>query len=276
MNYRVIYESLIARARSRGRPAGYAEKHHVLPKSMGGGDEPSNLVWLTAREHFLAHWMLFLIHQNRSTAVAWGRMSRRGRVDHGFYSRNFERARRTWVDSFTGGNHPSSVAVMNLDTGEIFLSTKDAALSVGLSAAGVRSAIRANCRAAGYRWVILGKKPQEPARRGEDKKKPIRRLSDGRLFPSATDAAKEIGEVTPRTLANSARSGFAAAGSHWAFEGRPAPAFRSRSRKVVNVESGEIFDTYVDAAASVDRDPASLLQAIRKDRACAGQRFRWA
>lgn len=36
----------------------YVEKHHILPRSLGGGDEPSNLVTLTAREHFIAHLLL--------------------------------------------------------------------------------------------------------------------------------------------------------------------------------------------------------------------------
>lgn len=38
---------------------GYSEKHHVLPRSMGGDDSTSNIVKLTARQHFVAHWMLW-------------------------------------------------------------------------------------------------------------------------------------------------------------------------------------------------------------------------
>lgn len=37
----------------------YLEKHHILPKSLGGDNSPENLISLTAREHFLAHWMLW-------------------------------------------------------------------------------------------------------------------------------------------------------------------------------------------------------------------------
>lgn len=53
------YARLIAHARARGRPEGYVEKHHIVPRSAGGTDDPSNLVYLTAREHFLAHWLLY-------------------------------------------------------------------------------------------------------------------------------------------------------------------------------------------------------------------------
>lgn len=37
---------------------GYTEKHHIVPRSMGGGNDSSNLVALSPRKHFLAHWIL--------------------------------------------------------------------------------------------------------------------------------------------------------------------------------------------------------------------------
>jgi len=37
---------------------GYTERHHILPKSLGGDDSIENLTNLTAREHFICHWLL--------------------------------------------------------------------------------------------------------------------------------------------------------------------------------------------------------------------------
>lgn len=37
---------------------GYTEKHHILPKSLGGNNSAANLVRLTAREHYLCHLLL--------------------------------------------------------------------------------------------------------------------------------------------------------------------------------------------------------------------------
>lgn len=37
---------------------GYVERHHIIPKSFGGSNEDSNLVWLTASEHLEAHILL--------------------------------------------------------------------------------------------------------------------------------------------------------------------------------------------------------------------------
>ena len=37
---------------------GYTEKHHIVPKSLGGSNRKDNIVSLTAREHFICHWLL--------------------------------------------------------------------------------------------------------------------------------------------------------------------------------------------------------------------------
>ena len=37
----------------------YYERHHIIPKSMGGDDIYPNLVLLTAREHFICHALLW-------------------------------------------------------------------------------------------------------------------------------------------------------------------------------------------------------------------------
>jgi hypothetical protein len=58
VNYQVVHDAIIQRARDRAAVLGYAEKHHVIPKSLGGSSKPDNLVRLTFREHFLVHWLL--------------------------------------------------------------------------------------------------------------------------------------------------------------------------------------------------------------------------
>ena len=51
------YNSIIANAKGR-TTAGYSEKHHIVPKCLGGLNTSNNLVELTAREHFICHWLL--------------------------------------------------------------------------------------------------------------------------------------------------------------------------------------------------------------------------
>lgn len=55
--YTKWYFSIIESRRSI--PAsGNVEKHHILPESMGGGNDNCNLVSLTPREHFICHLLL--------------------------------------------------------------------------------------------------------------------------------------------------------------------------------------------------------------------------
>jgi hypothetical protein len=58
--YKKWYEQIIENAK-RPREC-YTESHHIVPKSVGGNNEPENLVNLTAREHFVCHWLLTKIY----------------------------------------------------------------------------------------------------------------------------------------------------------------------------------------------------------------------
>ena len=57
--YTLIYFSIIENARLRVLPKDqYKETHHIVPRSLGGGNELSNLVDLTYREHRICHKLL--------------------------------------------------------------------------------------------------------------------------------------------------------------------------------------------------------------------------
>lgn len=43
----------------------YTEKHHIIPRSIGGKDTKENLVVLTAREHYIAHLLLTKCVENK-------------------------------------------------------------------------------------------------------------------------------------------------------------------------------------------------------------------
>jgi hypothetical protein len=72
VNHAAVYSRIVERARSRVL-LGYCESHHVLPRCMGGGDEPSNLVDLTPEEHYVCHLLLVRIYPNVQKLVfaAW-------------------------------------------------------------------------------------------------------------------------------------------------------------------------------------------------------------
>lgn len=62
MNYQSVYDKLVHNAKSRNQTFEYSERHHIVPKSMGGSDDSDNLVVLSGREHFIAHKLLAKIH----------------------------------------------------------------------------------------------------------------------------------------------------------------------------------------------------------------------
>jgi hypothetical protein len=87
MDYKKIYNNLmetrlsIKNERLQLKKNGeYFEGHHIIPKSKGGtGDSTRpknnpNIVLLTAKEHFLAHWLLWRIYRDRQSALAFHKM----------------------------------------------------------------------------------------------------------------------------------------------------------------------------------------------------------
>jgi hypothetical protein len=49
--------------------------HHILPKYLGGTDDPSNLIELTVDEHAEAHRVLYEQHGNWQDKIAWRALS---------------------------------------------------------------------------------------------------------------------------------------------------------------------------------------------------------
>lgn len=87
MNYERIYQQIVTRAKEeqteriiRKQNGEYFEGHHIIPKCLGGKGisrnwKHENIVGLTAREHFLCHWLLVLIYSaNNKIIFAWWSM----------------------------------------------------------------------------------------------------------------------------------------------------------------------------------------------------------
>jgi len=76
MNYQSIYDRLIS-FRKQNPANGYVERHHILPRALGGLNDSSNLVVLTGREHWIAHLLLWKINPCKEMAFACHRMTSR-------------------------------------------------------------------------------------------------------------------------------------------------------------------------------------------------------
>lgn len=61
MDYQRAYDRLIAAYQVRCI-SGPVERHHIVPRALGGGDDSENLVSLSPKAHFVAHRLLAKIH----------------------------------------------------------------------------------------------------------------------------------------------------------------------------------------------------------------------
>lgn len=75
---------------------GYYELHHIIPKSSGGSNDKSNLIALTARQHYIAHWLLWKAYGG-NLARAFFMMSSVGRYQR-VNSKTYDKARKDYSE----------------------------------------------------------------------------------------------------------------------------------------------------------------------------------
>jgi hypothetical protein len=65
MFYKNLHDNILTKIKLENRIKSkdiYYENHHIIPKHMGGNNEPDNLILLTFREHIIIHFLLWKIH----------------------------------------------------------------------------------------------------------------------------------------------------------------------------------------------------------------------
>jgi len=110
------YNQIIFNAQNR-ITEGYTERHHIQPRSLGGADTADNLVELTAREHFVCHWLLtkMTTGEDRYKMINALRMMRaekegQQRYNTAITSRVYETIKKEYAklqsERFSGENNP--------------------------------------------------------------------------------------------------------------------------------------------------------------------------
>jgi hypothetical protein len=77
--------------------------HHIVPRHMGGTDDPSNLIELTVEEHAEAHRRLYEEHECWQDKVAWQGLA--GLIGHDEIMREMWDARKGEGNTFYGKQH---------------------------------------------------------------------------------------------------------------------------------------------------------------------------
>jgi leucyl aminopeptidase (aminopeptidase T) len=148
MDYKKQYTKLVQRALTREIEENkYYERHHIVPRCWGGSNKSENLVHLTAREHYLAHWLLHRMRpHSQSAGFAFWKMTFPGSKfverEYKISSRAYAEAKEALSESMkkrmTGYKVPAehlvkwtknknnTKSVINVKTGEEFPNAKAA------------------------------------------------------------------------------------------------------------------------------------------------------
>ena len=223
MTYAWIYDSLIARAQRRTLE-GYVEKHHIIPKCLGGDNSKGNIVKLTAEEHFIAHLLLLKVHPKKSRlAVAMFMMAKRaGRT---LTNKLFGELKRKAAENKRGKRHTdeTKAKISKLKKGQISPNkgkpvSEDQKMKISLANKGKPSPNKGKAMTDAQKLLLarcnLGKKHSEETKlkmskvqRGrvlgpvpEERKARIAATLKGRKLPPES-RAKQI-ESIKRTLKN--------------------------------------------------------------------------
>lgn len=101
MDYTAIYNALIARSKTRTL-TGYVERHHIVPKCLGGLDDAENIAILTPEEHYLAHQLLVKMYPGECRLLSAAMYMCGNRPNNKVYGW----LRRAWSTRMRGKNNP--------------------------------------------------------------------------------------------------------------------------------------------------------------------------
>jgi hypothetical protein len=108
MNYQKIYDTLVRRGQNRILE-GYSEKHHIVPRCLGGTDDATNLVSLTPEEHYLCHLLLVKIHPNNIRLVKAAMFMVSANKDQQRNNKAYGWLKRQYSEYMSGPNNPSKL-----------------------------------------------------------------------------------------------------------------------------------------------------------------------
>lgn len=108
MDYQKIYNTLVRRGQNRILE-GYSEKHHIVPRCMGGTDEATNLVSLTPEEHYLCHLLLVKIYPNNIKLVKAAMFMVSANKDQQRNNKLYGWLKRQYSEYMHGPNNPQKL-----------------------------------------------------------------------------------------------------------------------------------------------------------------------
>jgi hypothetical protein len=135
----------------------YHERHHIVPKCMGGTNDEENLIDLFAREHFEAHRLLALENSDNNELVyAWNCMAilnNNRQMRYVISPEEYEEIKILLHNTKSGGNNPRAKPVVNLTTMKIYPTAGIAEKETGVDDNSIRMCcVGQRQTAGGYLW----------------------------------------------------------------------------------------------------------------------------
>lgn len=260
MNYEKIYNSIIHRAVSREKPDCYTEKHHIVPKSMGGSDKKCNIAVLTAREHFIAHWLLAKIHNNSQMIYALFSMTKPGNKSQSRYtSHSFKYARERMAELMSfrlSGEKNHWVGVKGKNNIHYGMKrSEETRKNISIATKGKRRGSK------------------------NHKSKKIINVETGEVFETITEARKKHSG----NLSYALSTGGTAGGYHFVYadsyvmpcklKGYSSGASHHMAEKIINIVTGEVFETMTSAGKSIGKTGSAISWAIKNNKEICGFKF---
>lgn len=288
MNYERIYADFIAdrRAREPGL-TGYVERHHITPRAIGGGDEPANLISLTAEDHFFAHLLLAKVHNTHAAWAAVMVMHERGnrcdifkqraRLRYGWARRRYGRFCSDERVGTANPNYKHDIITLKREDGQQAARTRTEWNSAGIPHAALRGVMTG--KSGSYKgWMLPETDPASTGRGAAGKSKRIKTKYDWRHFDGRTESLSPYDMAEKHGLrANDVTSvvrGEHAVCGGWSIRGRKAgwPCGRQhftddRVHTFVHVDGRSLSGTQrqiADSGALVQQDVSALVNGRRQ------------
>lgn len=174
MDYQKIYNSIILFAKNQNRKKSKGtlyERHHVVPKSVGGDNSIDNLVLLTPKEHYLCHRLLVeiyknTIHENKMYYAMWCMVNGLGNQKrHATSSRIYQHLRLKIHTIQSKNRYDNRKPIEQYDLNGILLNTFDsptaASLNTNINKGSIENCARGETKSAGgFNWRYINSSKQ--------------------------------------------------------------------------------------------------------------------
>jgi hypothetical protein len=165
--------------------------------------------------------------------------------------------------------------VINVSTGETFVSLEEAGRSIGRRGTEISKAITLGHRCGGHEWRFAQKPTPPRIGHGSGRKRPVRRLDTGQCFPSAQEASLSLGTGSATLVWIAIAMGRRCDGTFWEYLDSPVdPEPVRRGTRILCVETRIVYDSASAAGKALFVSGSAIGNAARTGKTCLGYHWR--